>query len=168
MVDSGGTNLRVGNVRFNGSEKRRFWKLRIWKRGIWWKWKNHQNPHGFGLTRAIIPINKTGVTFLTLVLFTFLTLLLFIIPRVWSTAFSVWQFSKFTQFPFFRYRFVGGNVIFGVIFWHGWCYDLGLTGRFAGNVCQNLSLAVWANVGNVQTHWERQERWQRSRRVRRS
>ena len=29
------------------------------------------------------------------------------------------------------------------------CYDLGLTGRFAGNVCQNLGLAVWANVGNV-------------------
>ena len=29
------------------------------------------------------------------------------------------------------------------------CYDLGLTGRFAGNVCQNLNLAVWANVGNV-------------------
>ena len=47
------------------------------------------------------------------------------------------------------------------------CYDLGLTGRFAGNVCQNLSLAIWANVGNVQAHWERKERWQRSRRVRR-
>ena len=49
------------------------------------------------------------------------------------------------------------------------CYDLSFRqGRFAGNVCQNLSLAVWANVQNVQTHWERQERWQRSRRVRRS
>ena len=29
------------------------------------------------------------------------------------------------------------------------CYDLGLTGRFAGNFCQNLNLAIWANVGNV-------------------
>ena len=29
------------------------------------------------------------------------------------------------------------------------CYDLSLTGRFAGNVCQGLSLAGWANVGNV-------------------
>ena len=47
------------------------------------------------------------------------------------------------------------------------CYDLSLTGRFAGYVCQNLGLAVWANVGNVQIHWERQERWQRSRRVKR-
>ena len=44
----------------------------------------------------------------------------------------------------------------------GKCYDLSLTGRFAGNVCQNLGLAVWANVRNVQAHWER------SRRVRRS
>ena len=53
-------------------------------------------------------------------------------------------------------------------FWQT-CYDLSpKQGRFAGNVCQNLSLAVWANVQNVQTHWERQERWQRSRRVRRS
>ena len=34
----------------------------------------------------------------------------------------------------------------------GKCYDLSLTGRFAGNVCQNLSLAVYVNVGNVQTH----------------
>ena len=35
------------------------------------------------------------------------------------------------------------------------CYDLSLRqGRFAGNVCQSLRLAVWANVpwnvGNVQ------------------
>ena len=49
------------------------------------------------------------------------------------------------------------------------CYDLSLRqGRFAGNVCQNLNLAIWANVQNVQTHWERQERLQRSKRVRRS
>ena len=41
----------------------------------------------------------------------------------------------------------------------GKCYDLNLTGRFAGNVCQNLNLEVWANVGNVQAHWERLERW---------
>ena len=47
------------------------------------------------------------------------------------------------------------------------CYDPGLTGRFTGNVCQNLSLAIWENVGNVQTYWERLERWQRSRRVKR-
>ena len=30
--------------------------------------------------------------------------------------------------------------------------DLSLTRKFAGNVCQNLNLAIWANVGNVQTH----------------
>ena len=48
------------------------------------------------------------------------------------------------------------------------CYDLIFRqGRFAGNVCQNLNLAVWANLGNVHAHWERLERWQRSRRVRR-
>ena len=48
------------------------------------------------------------------------------------------------------------------------CYDLSLRQRrFAGNVCQNLSLAAWANVQNVQAHWERLERWQRSARVKR-
>ena len=33
------------------------------------------------------------------------------------------------------------------------CYDLSpKQGRFAGNVCQNSSLAIWATVGNVHAH----------------
>ena len=68
----------------------------------------------------------------------------------------------------FHQKFFSQSTPFAPLIPVVYCYDLGLTRRFAGNVCQNLSLAVWGNVKNVQTYWERWERWQRSRRVRRS